>query len=219
MVRSDSHLLTERALAKRATKWPLYRWFIPKIDACLPVGTWSRDYFLHYGAKPDKVFVVPHVIDDHYFTEQSVHFQSSRNNVRSRWSLDQETFVFLFAGKFTETKRPMDFVRAIARAANNNVKLTGLMVGDGPLRATCEQFSQENDLPIRFTGFLNQSEISQAYVAADALVLPSAADTWGLVVNEAMTCGRACLVTDRVGCGPDLIVSGKTGEIFRHGDI
>jgi glycosyltransferase involved in cell wall biosynthesis len=219
MVRSDSHLLTERALPKRATKWPLYRWFIPKIDACLPVGTWSRDYFLHYGAKPDKVFVVPHVIDDHYFTEQAVHFQSSRNDLRSRWSLDQETFVFLFAGKFTETKRPMDFVRAIARAANNNVKLTGLMVGDGPLRATCEQFSRENDLPIRFTGFLNQSEISQAYVAADALVLPSAADTWGLVVNEAMTCGRACLVTDRVGCGPDLIVSGKTGEIFRHGDI
>jgi glycosyltransferase involved in cell wall biosynthesis len=163
--------------------------------------------------------VVPHVIDDRYFSDQAVQLQSKRETLRSRWSLDQDTLVFLFAGKFTETKRPMDFVRAIARAANNNVKLTGLMVGDGPLRPLCEQFAQDNDLPIRFTGFLNQSQISQAYVAADALVLPSESESWGLVVNEAMTCGRACLVSDRVGCGPDLIVSGKTGEIFCHGDI
>jgi len=219
MVRSDSNLLAERSLQKRATKWPLYRWFIPKIDACLPVGTWAREYFLHYGAKPERVFVVPHVIDDRYFSEQAVQLHFNRETLRSRWSLDQDTLVFLFAGKFTETKRPMDFVQAIARAANNNVKLTGLMVGDGPLRVLCEQFARDNNLPIRFTGFLNQSQISQAYVAADALVLPSESESWGLVVNEAMTCGRACLVSDRVGCGPDLIVSGKTGEIFRHGDI
>src|SRR5206468_6864534 len=67
--------------------------------------------------------------------------------------------------------------------------------------------------------FLNQSEIAQAYVAADALVLPSDEETWGLVVNEAMSCGRPCLVSDRVGCGPDLVVTGKTGFAFPLGDV
>ena len=56
-----------------------------------------------------------------------------------------------------------------------------------------------------FTGFLNQTEISRAYVAADCLVLPSDYDeTWGLVVNEAMASGLPCIISDRCGCAPDL---------------
>src|ERR1700687_3863922 len=57
MVRSDSHLHTQRHLLKRIAKRPFYSWFIPKLDACLPVGRWSKDYFLHYGARVDRVFV------------------------------------------------------------------------------------------------------------------------------------------------------------------
>ncbi|HEY0386662.1 MAG TPA: glycosyltransferase family 4 protein, partial [Pyrinomonadaceae bacterium] len=57
-----------------------------------------------------------------------------------------------------------------------------------------------------FTGFLNQKEISKAYVAADCLVLPSDhQETWGLVVNEAMASGLPCVVSDACGCGEDLI--------------
>ena len=58
-----------------------------------------------------------------------------------------------------------------------------------------------------------------AYAAADALVLPSEGETWGMVVNEAMASGKPCLVSDRVGCGPDLIVPGETGEVFPVGDV
>ena len=95
----------------------------------------------------------------------------------------------------------------------------GLMVGDGPLRITCNRAVENSNAPIRFTGFLNQSEISQAYAAADALVLPSdGGETWGMVVNEAMASGLPCFVSDAVGCGPDMIAPGQTGDIFALGD-
>ena len=88
------------------------------------------------------------------------------------------------------------------------------------LRVGCEIVVREQNLPIRFTGFLNQSQITEAYVASDALVLPSdGGETWGLVVNEAMACGRPCIVSDRVGCGPDLVIPQKTGSIFLLGDV
>jgi len=62
--------------------------------------------------------------------------------------------------------------------------------------------------------------MAQAYVAADALILPSdGGETWGLVVNEAMSCGLPCIVSDHVGCGPDLIHSGLTGDIFPLGNV
>ena len=94
------------------------------------------------------------------------------------------------------------------------------MAGDGPLRQECERFAIENRTPVRFAGFLNQSQIASAYVASDVLALPSdGGETWGLVVNEAMVCGRACIVSDRVGCGPDLVISGETGLVFPLGDV
>ena len=56
-----------------------------------------------------------------------------------------------------------------------------------------------------FAGFLNQTEISKAYVAAEVLVLPSDYhETWGLVVNEAMASGLPCIVSDLCGCAEDL---------------
>ncbi|WP_425507198.1 glycosyltransferase family 4 protein [Thermomonas carbonis] len=73
---------------------------------------------------------------------------------------------------------------------------------------------------MHFAGFLNQSEITAAYAAADCLVLPSDhGETWGLVVNEAMACGLPALVSDQVGCAVDLIVAGHTGDVFPCGDV
>jgi glycosyltransferase involved in cell wall biosynthesis len=50
------------------------------------------------------------------------------------------------------------------------------------------------------------------------LVLPSLrSETWGLVVNEALHHGIPCVVSDAVGCAPDLIEEGQTGAIAKSG--
>jgi len=220
MARSDSHLHTKRSTAKRAAKWPFYRSFIPQLDACLAVGKWSRDYFLHFGAKRDRVFIVPHAIDAGYFRREHARWFMQRDELRCQWGIDPNRTVFLFAGKFIEKKRPMDFVRAVHRASRDDGRVAGLMVGDGPLRAACEEFAKASKAQTSFAGFLNQSEITKAYVAADVLILPSdGGETWGLVVNEAMACGLPAIVSDQVGCGPDLIDPGLTGDLFPVGNI
>jgi len=49
--------------------------------------------------------------------------------------------------------------------------------------------------------------------------VPSVKDEkWGLVVNEAMASGLPALVSDMVGCGPDLVIPGETGDVFSAGD-
>lgn len=220
LVRGDSHLHTPRGIAKRAIKSFTYRRFIPRFDACLAVGQWSREYFLHYGARPERVFLVPHAIDSRRFQVEARCNEVQRPKLRKEKALDENATVFMFSGKFVPKKRPMDFVHAIGRAMGRNPHIQGLMVGDGPLRAGCEDLVRELSAPIRFTGFLNQSQIIKAYVASDVLVLPSdGGETWGLVVNEAMACARPCIVSDRVGCGPDLVIPRQTGRVFPLGDI
>lgn len=92
------------------------------------------------------------------------------------------------------------------------------MVGDGDLRRECQRFAASRGLPVTFTGFLNQGEISAAYAAADCLVLPSDGETWGLVVNEAMACELPAIVSVSCGCSVDLIIEGKTGFLYACGD-
>jgi glycosyltransferase involved in cell wall biosynthesis len=70
-----------------------------------------------------------------------------------------------------------------------------------------------------FAGFRNQRELPAFYDLADVFVLPSRREPWGLVVNEAMNAGRAIVVSDQVGSGPDLVKPGENGAIVPVNDV
>jgi len=126
--------------------------------------------------------------------------------------------VFLFAGKFIPKKRVMDLLEAAAGVPEARV----VLVGDGPLREKLKARAERPDLTgrVEFVGFKNQMELPAYLAAADCLVLPSdGTETWGLIVNEAMACGKPAIVSEACGCEPDLIVQGETGYSFKLGDI
>jgi glycosyltransferase involved in cell wall biosynthesis len=136
----------------------------------------------------------------------------SRPELLDRWGLASAHPVILFSGKLIPRKRPLDLVAAVKLLPQ---EVTVIFVGDGSL---AEQVRDALDPAAGVvTGFVNQTMLPAYYHAADVLVLPSEAETWGLVVNEAMAAGTVPVVSDAVGCAPDL-VSG-VGEIFRCGDI
>ena len=54
---------------------------------------------------------------------------------------------------------------------------------------------------------------------ATVFVLPSRHEPWGLIVNEVMNAGRAVIVSDEVGCQPDLVEDGVEGCVFPAGDV
>jgi len=67
-------------------------------------------------------------------------------------------------------------------------------VGDGPDRERLQRlFGQEH---VTFTGLLYGQEVADAYAAADVFVFPSATDTLGLVLLEAMACGVPVVAAD-----------------------
>ena len=220
LVRGDSHLHTKGNFFKKIVKEVTHRYLIRKFSACLAVGSWSREYFEHYGAK--NIFFSPHCVDNEYFSSQTDKLKTEKGSLRKAWGIPEDSFVFLFAGKFEPKKRPMDLLFAAKNIIHEkclNEPFHILMVGDGPLKKECQLFSDAESLPASFAGFLNQSQMPKAYAVADALVLPSDfRETWGLVVNEAMACGLPAIVSAEVGCGPDLICEGETGFIYPCGD-
>lgn len=219
MIRGDSQLLTPRRLALRAAKELVYRIFVPRFDAYLVVGERAREYYLHYGAKRERMFFVPHFVDNVFFAEHAARLAPGRDALRARYGLRPESRVFLFAGKFIPEKQPVDFVEAVAALAEREPNVEAAMVGDGVLRPEIEAAIERTGAPVKLLGFFNQSEMPEAYALGDALVLPSYTETWGLVVNEAMASGRPAIVSETVGCAPDLITEGVTGATFTPGDV
>jgi glycosyltransferase involved in cell wall biosynthesis len=131
--------------------------------------------------------------------------------------------VILYAGKLTPRKRAADLLDAYVLLSPDRKREPDpylLIVGDGETRSELEtQVSTLGWNSVRFLGFRNQSELPQLYDLCDIFVLPSFGEPWGLVVNEAMNAGRAVIVSDQVGCGPDLVKDGVNGKIFPAGDV
>jgi glycosyltransferase involved in cell wall biosynthesis len=139
--------------------------------------------------------------------------------LRRRFGIPEDVTCFVFCAKFINKKHPQELLESFSGFVSAGGRAHLLMVGDGELRPACAAFAAEHKLPVTFAGFLNQSQIADAYLAGDCLVLPSdAGETWGLVVNEAMACGRPAIVSSLVGCAGDLIEPGRTGDVFRFGD-
>lgn len=87
----------------------------------------------------------------------------------------------------------------------------------GPLQ---DYVANHNLDSVRFFGFQNRKALPKFYAISDILVLPSERETWGIVVNEALSCGLPVIVSDRVGAGPDLVRHGYNGFIFpRHDTV
>lgn len=214
LVRGDSHLADDR-LPKRLVKRMLYPIFLSRFAACLSVGTRSDEYFRYYGAR--RVVRSSHFVDNAFFASRAEALVAERVALRAAWGLDDDALVLLFAGKLVPQKRPIDLVRAVARSGRSDVQ--ALVAGAGALAAEMEQEAERLGVKLTIAGFQNQTEMPRAYAAADALVLPSEQETWGLVVNEAMASGRPVVVTDMVGCGPDLVHDGETGHRYPVADV
>jgi len=217
LVRGEANRLRKRAWWKHI----LHRMLLRHYDGYLAIGSANRDFYQFHHCPENRIFFAPYAVDNEFFAAQAAERSSTQNQVRKKFGISSDAVVFLFAGKLIAKKNPMDFLAALAQLPEDvRGRAQGLVVGDGPLRQECEQFASTHNLPVTFTGFLNQSRLPDAYAAANVLVLPSdAGETWGLVVNEAMASGRAAVVSRSVGCCADLIREGETGGSFALHDI
>jgi glycosyltransferase involved in cell wall biosynthesis len=208
-VRGDSQLASQRGGALRMAKAAVFPLFLRRFDGFLYVGQRNREYLQHYGVRADRLFFSPHCIDNQAF-------RSGSEAARAKSPRDPNRPArLLFVGKLVDSKRPFDVLEAAAKVQGRRVEVA--FAGAGEAEGRLKQAAATAGVSTVFHGFVNQSELPAVYAAADVIVSPSV-ETWALVVNEAMACGLPAVVSDAVGCGPDLVEEGATGAIFRLGD-
>ena len=226
LLRTDSTLIDHpRGPVKLAVKNLFFRILRHFTYGVLSVGQRNTEYWRHHLGADIPVFSIPYAVDNAFFQERCTAASPTREQLRQQLGLGANRPVLLFASKLLARKRCTDLVEAYLELVKRS-KLAGksrplpylLIIGEGEQRpqieARLQQASAEGREGVRMLGFRNQSELPRFYDLCDAFVLPSIHEPWGLVVNEAMNAGKAIVVSDEVGCQPDLVEDGDNGIVF-----
>lgn len=213
--RGISHILDKKPWYIRVAKQIILSLLFKICAACLFIGKNNKNYYKQYGVPESKLFFVPHIVDNDFFQGFYKELSPERGKIRQSFGFSDDRPIILFTGKLISKKRPLLVLKAYEKIRKEH--FCGLLfAGDGQLRGEIENLVKKNNIPdVVITGFLNQTELPKAYISGDVLVLPSdVGETWGLVINEGMNFGLPIVVSNKVGCGPDLVRENENGYIF-----
>jgi glycosyltransferase involved in cell wall biosynthesis len=194
----------------------LYR----RCAALLHVGQRSYAHLRRLGRGDQLPVFSPYCVDTIPFQTCEDASARLRPATREQLRIGESETVILFSGKLSSRKGPGILLEALKLLPPEvRERMVLVFLGDGELKGKLErQGRMDPHVALRFLGFQNQTQLSRYYHASDLLVLPSiASETWGLVVNEALHHGIPCVVSEAVGCAPDLVEPGVTGEVARAG--
>ncbi len=191
------------------------RHFIRSADAWFSSGRATTDYFLHYGAKKDRIVQYPFTsLWKSDIERAELLRKTGKSAVRSELGMSEKRIV-LAVGQFISRK---GFDILITAAAKLPRDYGVYIVGSQPT----EQYLQLKDAlkadNVHFMGFKKKEELNRCYLSADIFAMPTREDIWGLVVSEAMSFGLPVVSTDRCGAALELVEDGVNGRIVPVGD-
>ncbi|MFB0534681.1 MAG: glycosyltransferase family 4 protein [Anaerolineae bacterium] len=206
----------------KAVKWLKRLVLSPLIkpaSAWLVPGSYHREYLTSYGANPERIFTSPLSPDVEFFQRESAKSKDLVSELRREMGL-HESKVICYVGRLVAVKGVDLLLKAFLRVRSAAPDTALLVVGDGPLRGQLEGMCQAGGSGgVYFVGFKQPAELPRYYALSDLFVLPSKAETWGVVVNEAMACGLPVVVSDSVGAAGDIVRDGYNGFVVKTGDV
>lgn len=213
--RGDSTWSYTYSPIKNLLKKILLRFVYRKLDGAFVVGRLNIEYFLQCGLQKHQLHLAPHAVDNKRFQKDEEKVEAKAMNERQQLSIPPNAVVFVYAGKFYAVKHLPILINAFRKLEGNQYRL--VLYGSGEQYSELQALS-DNDTRIFLQPFKNQSEMPVVYRTGDVFILPSAHETWGLGVNEAMACGLPAIVSNHCGCAPELIIEGETGFTFESGN-
>jgi glycosyltransferase involved in cell wall biosynthesis len=184
----------------------LVNWMVPLVDHFISVAEITKERFTAWsGIPPERGHVVPNTID---FSGLSPGPKCP--NLLAQYGLDGP--VLMTMGRLVGRERAKGFdqvFEVLPALLDTHPALTYLIAGKGPDRDRLE--SKAEQLGIRdhvvFAGYVPESEKADHFRLADAYVMPSRGEGFGLVVLEALACGIPVIGSTADG----------TAEALQHG--
>ncbi len=207
------------------TRLRVERQLIERTDHLLVSSTRERELITSsYDVPPDKVTLLPCGVDTKVFRPLGTH--QLKHNI----PMPDKKFI-LYVGRIDPIKGIDTLIKAMALVKANlhkNHTLQLLVIGGDLKNAAQSRHSQLNKLKcltkslhlddtVNFLGAQPQELLPRYYSAAEACVLPSRYESFGMVALEAMACGTPAIITTAAGIS-SFIQDGTTGFLVPEED-
>ena len=162
----------------------------------------------YYSTVKNKISVVPNGID----------FGEIENSNYAE--MDTLHPSILFMGRLEKIKGVDILIRSIPFVANSIPDVHLYIAGSGEEEGKLKHLVKKLDIGanVTFLGFVSEDEKWSYYKSTDLCVVPSVEEPFGIVLLEAMACGKPAIASN-VGGIPYIVEDGKTGLLFECGDI
>lgn len=147
-------------------------------------------------------FVVPLGVDE-------PHSRPDRRAARGKLGIGEDQCALLYLSRWHPKKRIEDLIDALSQVGERNWVLILAGNGEPAYEASVRSAVERAGLTaqVRTPGFLTGAEREDAFAAADAFVLPSHSENFGLAVAEAMIRGVPPVVSRDVAIAADIAES------------
>lgn len=164
--------------------------------------------------KTDRIICMYNGINTDAFSFSNEH----RINLRNYLQIKPDTHLLMAIGRLTLAKDYPNLLHAFSNLHSlGEVQLA--IIGDGPLKQDLITLAKKLGVSDRIHWLGIQKNISHWLSACDTFILSSEWEGFGLVVAEAMACGRVVVATDAGGVrevigSPDFLVPTKNSELL-----
>jgi len=160
------------------------------------------------GRRQDHIQYLPNGVDTSRFALPDV------------WRPDVSKPKLLFVGFFQDYKNPLMLLDAFAQVRARIPLATLHLAGDGQLRPAIMSRIAQLGLKdsVKMHGYCGRAEVARLMrEECDVFVLPSKSETFGVVLIEALACGKPVVAT-RCGGPESIVVDSSLGELCPPND-
>lgn len=178
----------------------------------------ALEAFRHYGAPTGRVLRAVMPLDVSWFHEQTqaVRRSADYQALRERYP----GFVLLSIGQLIPRKGYRELFQIYQRISSVRSDISLVILGEGPERALCERYIQEQDRRrVYFEGFVQAEDLPRYFACADMFVFHTLYDAFGLVLSEAMAAELPVVSSIYAAATRDLIQEGVTGFSIDPRDV
>lgn len=179
----------------------LRRRLIRQADALTYNSQNCRELLIKYGAPDASLYQFPYAANSLFTEQPTPNFANTADRC------------LLYVGQISDRKgvaRMLDQLADAARKrAEHKIKLT--LAGEGPLRSELQSRSYPQNLELNWLGHVSLENLPELMHKHSALILPTLADEWAVVVNEALHCGLPVIGSCLAQACLSLIEPGRNG--------
>ncbi len=181
-----------------------------KSDAITSVSSYLREETVRGICDACEIEVIPNFVDPVRYAP------ADHQPLRGVYAEPHEPLL-MHMSNFRPVKRVLDAIRIFHRVYQDHVSRL-VMVGDGPERPAAERLVRDLELHHRVTFTGAMPDAAKLLSQADAFLLPSDGESFGLAALEALSCGVP-VVGARAGGLPEVVTDGEVGILERVGDV